>query len=157
MSFQQKVVIEQAIGVEGGYAAINPVVTHPGGKMAEVDLPIGRFCWQGSEPDTVTNIGTGKPLGFVVREQTYAITDYRDEAQNFVPEGCNVSVSLKGDFFVKTATASTIGQKVFASLTDGSITTDDAGTAVAGYEETDYFVVTEGDADDIILISNWMS
>ena len=157
MDFQTKVDIDQAIGVEGGYAAINPVVSHPAGKFAEVELPIGSFCWNGTEPDQVTNTGTGKPLGFVVREQAYVIADYRAEAQNFVPQGANVSVALKGDFFAKTATATTIGQKVFASLTDGSISTGAAGAAIAGYIETDYTVVTEGDIGDIIMISNWMA
>lgn len=73
-------------------------------------------------------------------------------------KGFPVSVAVKGDFAVVTGTAATVGQSVFAVLTDGTIKTGTAGNTVEGAEETDYKVVNingGGAAGDIIVISNW--
>jgi hypothetical protein len=65
-----------------------------------------------------------------------------------------VTVAVKGDYFVVTATAATVGQAVFA-MTDGTIKTDASGATVTGGIETSWRVKTAGSANDVILISNW--
>lgn len=154
-SFQKVVNLYQAGGIPGAYAAINPIVSTALGYIAEKDVPIGGFCWLGSEDNTCLPSGTGSPLGFVVREVTNPIVTLRGEAQDYVPAGFNVSVQRKGDFYAISATDATLGQKVFAVIADGSIATDDAGATVAGAIETDYVVIKAGDAGDLIIISNW--
>jgi hypothetical protein len=65
-----------------------------------------------------------------------------------------VTVAVKGDYFVVTATAATVGQAVFA-MTDGTVKTDASGATVTNGIETSWRVKTAGSANDVIIISNW--
>lgn len=152
--FPQSVNMYPAKGVPGAFASINPIVSTPLGYTAGADVTIGAFCWEDtSNKGSVVNTGTGAPLGFVVREVTNPIVS-QAEAQNFVPEGYNVSVMVAGDFYVQVAAAVTAGQKVFASLTDGTVSGGAAGATVSGSIETPFYFVEDGAADDIVIISS---
>ena len=145
-----------AVGVPGAFASVNPVVSTPLGRIAAVDVPIGGFCWD--DPNTegaVKNSGTGKPLGFVAREVVYPLMDLNTENPNIVPAGYNVSVQVEGDFYVQVAGAVTKGQKVFASLTDGSVSGGAAGATVEGAEETAWAFATSAAAGEIAIITNY--
>lgn len=158
--FQGQVNILPAIGVPGQHMSTNPLVSTQKVYCAAATVTIGGFVWAVTEKEKdafVKSTGEDAPLGFAVREITNPL-GYNESASNTVPKGFPVSVAVKGDFAVVTGTAATVGQSVFAVLTDGSIKTDTAGQIVAGAVETDYKVVNingGGAVGDIIVISNW--
>lgn len=163
--FQGQVNILPAIGVPGQHMSTNPLVSTQKGYCAADTVTIGGFVWaetvaenDAAENDAfVKSTGEGAPLGFAVREITNPL-GYNESASNTVPKGFPVSVAVKGDFAVITTTTATVGQSVFAVLTDGTIKTDTADVTVEGAVETDYKVVNingGGAVGDIIIISNW--
>lgn len=162
--FQGQVNILPAIGVPGQHMSTNPLVSTQKGYCAADTVTIGGFVWAVTVDEKerkndafVKSTGTGAPLGFAVREITNPL-GYNESASNTVPKGFPVSVAVKGDFAVITATTATVGQSVFAVLADGTIKTGAAGGTVEGAVETDYKVVNingGGAAGDIIVISNW--
>lgn len=156
--FQEQVNILPTIGVPGQHMSTNPLVSTQKGYCAADTVTIGGFVWAVAENDAfVKSTGAGAPLGFAVREITNPL-GYNQPASNTVPKGFPVSVAVKGDFAVITKTVATVGQSVFAVLTDGSIKTGPAGDTVSDAIKTDYKVVNingGGAAGDIIVISNW--
>lgn len=157
MAFQKTVNTYPGIGIPGAYAAINPIVSTAKGYVASAACNIGGFVWADAGADKegcVKPTGTGRPLGFAVREITNPL-GIDVEASNTVPVGYPVSVEVKGDFFAVTTTAATVGQKVFAVLADGTIKTETAQATVEGAIETDFEVIQAGAANDVIIISNW--
>ena len=162
--FQTKVNLYPAIGVPGAFASVNPVVSTALGKIAGTDLTIGGFCWDDTtNVGQVKNTGTGKPLGFVARDVIYPINtlvpfpddEETGNASNIVPKGYNVNVMVEGDFYVLAPATVTVGKKVFANTTDGTIKVGDAGDTVSGAVETDWAYVTAGNKGDIVIISNY--
>lgn len=155
MAFQKNVNTYPGIGIPGAYAAINPIVSTAKGYVASAACNIGGFVWaDASKAGCVKPTGTGRPLGFAVREITNPL-GIDVEASNVVPVGYPVSVEVKGDFFAVTLTEATVGQKVFAVLADGTIKTGAAQTTVDDAVETDFEVIQAGSANDVIIISNW--
>lgn len=155
MALQKNVNTYPGIGIPGAYAAINPIVSTAKGYVASVACNIGGFVWADpNKKGCVKPTGTGHPLGFAVREITNPL-GIDVEASNTVPVGYPVSVEVKGDFFAVTTTAATVGQKVFAVLADGTIKTETAQKSVEGAVETDFEVIQDGAANDVIIISNW--
>lgn len=143
------------IGIPGAYAAINPIVSTAKGYVASAACNIGGFVWADTKKaGCVKPTGTGRPLGFAVREITNPL-GIDVKASNVVPVGYPVSVEVKGDFFAVTLTEATVGQKVFAVLENGTIKTDAAQAIVQGAVETDFEVIQAGSAKDVIIISNW--
>lgn len=163
MAFQKTVNTYPGIGIPGAYAAINPIVSTAKGYVASAACNIGGFVWADADADKedkkgkegcVKPTGTGRPLGFAVREITNPL-GIDVEASNTVPVGYPVSVEVKGDFFAVTTTAATVGQKVFAVLANGTIKTGDAQATFEDAVETDFEVIQAGAANDVIIISNW--
>lgn len=159
--FQGQVNILPAIGVPGQHMSTNPLVSTQKGYCAADTVTIGGFVWaatvNNNDDAFVKSTGTGAPLGFAVREITNPL-GYNKSASNTVPKGFPVSVAVKGDFAVITATTAIVGQSVFAVLADGTIKTGTAAETVEGAVETDYKVVNingGGAVGDIIVISNW--
>lgn len=158
--FQGQVNILPAIGVPGQHMSTNPLVSTQKGYCAADTVTIGGFVWAATEKDNdafVKSTGEGAPLGFAVREITNPL-GYNESASKTVPKGFPVSVAVKGDFAVVTGTIATVGQSVFAVLSDGSIKTGTADDTVDGAIKTDYKVVNingGGAVGDIIVISNW--
>jgi hypothetical protein len=154
-TFQNVVKTEPAIGLPGGYAAVNPIVSTPRGYIAKTACKVGGFVWEDStDAGQVNPSGSGQPLGFAVREVNVPMgtnVAYTNE----VPVGGVVTVAVEGDFFVQPAASVTKGQKVFASLTTGAVSGAAAGATVEGAVETDFYFVTSADAGEISVISNW--
>lgn len=158
--FKGKVNILPAIGVPGQHMSTNPLVSTQKGYCAADTVTIGGFVWAVTVDGNdafVKSKGIGAPLGFAVREITNPL-GYNESASNTVPKGFPVSVAVKGDFAVITATTATVGQSVFAVNDDGTIKTGAADETVNGAVKTDYKVVNingGGAVGDIIVISNW--
>lgn len=155
--YQKSVGTSQAIGVPGAYTSINPIISTPLGYIAESDVQIGGFVWEGNQGYAKSTAGdtAARPLGFVVREVTNPLYQLGDMSSDKVPTGHNVSVQIKGDFYAISTTDATAGQKVFAVVADGTIKTGAAGVVIDGAVETDWAVALGGDADTIIMISNY--
>ena len=153
-TFQNVVKLEPAIGLPGGYASVNPIVSTPRGFIAKAAVTVGAFCWEdNSDAGQVNPSGSGLPLGFVVREQNVPMgTD--KQYTDVIPAGATVTVAVEGDFFVQPAASVTKGQKVFASTTTGAVSGASAGSVVAGSVETNWEFDTSADAGEIAIISN---
>lgn len=158
MGFQKTINIQPAPAVEGDFASANPrasVLAGEGAFIADaVGVTVGRFAWADAT-GKVKNAGSGAPTGFVHREQQALITEWLGETSMLVPEGLPITLHNEGDFWVKTLTVATIGQKVYASLTTGDVKTDAAGATVAGYIETRWSVKSAGAVGELIKISTW--
>lgn len=158
MPFQNQVNQQWAPAVEGDFASANPratVLAGPGGLVVgAAGATVGRFGWADANGN-VTNSGTGAPTGFIHREQQALITTFLAEASMVMPQGLPITLYKAGDFWVKTGTTATVGQKVFASTTDGSIQTAAAGSTVASYVETNFYVDSAGNAGELIKIGTW--
>lgn len=157
MGFQKQVYIEPAAAVAGDFASSNPrstVLAGPGALVADTaGVTVGRFAWADAN-GKVTNAGTGVPTGFVHREQQGVITIWLAESTMVIPAGLGVTLHNLGDFWAATKTVATIGQKVFASNTDGTISTGAAGDTIAGSTETDWFVASAGAVGALIKITS---
>jgi hypothetical protein len=158
MSFQAQVNITPAPAVAGDFASANPnasVVAGPGAFVAGTGgANVGAFGWADAN-GAVTNAGSGVPTGFIHRDTQALITTWLGAASMNIPVGMNVTLMSAGDFWAKTATAATIGQKVFASNTDGSVKTGTAGATIAGYTETKWFVGSVAAINELVKITTW--
>lgn len=95
MAFQKTVNTYPGIGIPGAYAAINPIVSTAKGYVASAACNIGGFVWADADKEgCVKPTGTGRPLGFAVREITNPL-GIDVEASNVVPVGYPVSVEVK--------------------------------------------------------------
>jgi len=155
--FQNVINQYQAPGVEGGFASTNPHATFLAGEGAlvagDAGVTIGRFAWV--VDGVASNAGNGAPSGFVHRDGQASITVWLAEASNLVQPGREITLMTAGDFWARTSTAATRGQKIFASLTTGQVQTAAAGATVAGYIETEYKVANTCDAGELVKMSTW--
>lgn len=157
MNFQKSINQFQAPGIEGDFASINPRATYLAGEgelvAGTAGVTVARFAWVTS--GKVANSGSGAPDGFIHREGQALITDWLGQQSMFVPMGRMITVSIAGDFWARTSTVATVGQKVFASLTTGQVQTGAAGATIAGYIETNFSVGSAAAANELIKISTW--
>ena len=148
MGFQTQVNAQQAPACAGDFASANPraaVVSPESGFVAgAAGVTVGRFAWIDAVTGLVSNTGTGKPDGFIHREQQALISVYLAETSNVVPQGFPVTVMRTGDYWATaTVGAAVKGNKVFAKLSDGTVQAGAAGATIAGFIETN-FVITQG-------------
>ena len=158
MGFQTQVNAQQAPAVAGDFASSNPraaCVAPEGGFVAgAAGVTVGRFAWIQSDGKTVLNTGTGKPDGFVHREQQAFITAYLGEASNVVPVGQPVTLMRTGDYFATaTGNSAVKGEKAFAKLADGTVEFDAAGATVAGFIETDFVCTQAAGSGELAIMT----
>ena len=158
MHFQTSVNITPAPAVAGDFASANPnasVDAGPGAFVAGTGgANVGLFGWADAN-GLVTNAGSGVPTGFIHRDMQALIVTWLAEASMNIPAGNPVTLMSAGDFWAKSLTVATVGQKVFASNTDGTVKTDAAGAIVAGYTETKWFVGSAAAANELVKITTW--
>lgn len=155
MTLQTHIGFNAASAVPGDKASLNPCVYTVGNPLAEGDVAVASFVWQGGEEHLAKNSGAGKPLGFVERVLVYPNYDVYSPASMIVPNGQALTVARKGDFYAQSTTASEPGDKVFAVSADGTLKTAAIGANVSGAVETDFTVTRGGEAGATITISNW--
>ena len=167
MAFQTSVGVYLGVGAEAQPAGTAPIIAASGGpdayRVGTAGVRIGTFVFREETPDgddetiVVTNVAptaTSVPLGFIQNVLQGYVGYFQSESM-MVPPGRGVSPKVGGDFWAKSSTVATAGQKVFASVTDGSIATGDAGATVAGHVETNYTVAHGAPVGDLIIISSW--
>jgi hypothetical protein len=153
--------------VEGDFASTNPrytVMAGPGGLVAAPSgVTVGRFAWllaspldADGAPMQASNTGSGPVAGFVHREQQGLITNFLGDASMTVPVGFPVTLFESGDFWVRNngSGANTLGQKAFASTTDGSVNFAAAGATVTGSVETKWFARSVGAVGEKVKIGD---
>jgi hypothetical protein len=159
MSFQTQVNNQQAPGVTGDFASANPRADHVSAEAGFIvgvgGITAGRFVWIESDGRSVINSGSDAPNGFVSREEQGMITEFLAESSMFIPQGSCINIWREGDFFALNAVGSSlVGQKVFASNTNGSIQTAAAGTIISGYTETNFVVRSPALINELAKISS---
>lgn len=132
MGFQKSVNNDLPLAVEGDFASANPrasVDAYEGQLVAGTGgVTVGRFAWADSTGKVLNSRSDASiPSGFIHREQQALITAFLGEATMLVPQGLGVTVMDSGDYFAKSKTNFTRGQKIFASVTDGSVSVGAAG------------------------------
>ncbi|KVR27826.1 hypothetical protein WK15_11730 [Burkholderia ubonensis] len=154
MGFPNAVRLQPEVGVPGTRASMNPISVIS--RVAQTAVTVAAFVWPGTDTDNqVQNTGTGKPLGFAITDQVGVIPNYLQEYSMSVPAGMAVQVAERGEFFAKSANAATLGQKVFATLADGTLQFGSAGATITGAVETAFVVSRGGAAGAVIKISTW--
>lgn len=162
MPFQKTINRNPPLGVEGGFASVSNTHNVLAGSGALVagtgGATIGRFAWADLDTGKATTAkvtGTNVAVGFVGRASNAGvITNWLGDASMVIPVGYEVTLFDRGDFWVKTATAATVGQAVFANDTTGAVSTGTAGATVAGSTEVPLFkVASAGAVGDLIKIS----
>lgn len=138
--FQTQVNATPAPAVAGDFASGNPRQAHPANDGAFVagtgGVTVGRFAWIQAD-GTVLNKGTGKPDGFVHREQQALISVYLAEASNLIPAGFPVTLMRTGDYYATANGSSAVrGEKVYAKLQDGSTRFEPTATPPASASVT---------------------
>lgn len=159
MPFQTSINQFPAPAVEGDFASdntrtsvLNAVETL---LAAAAGVTVGRFSWVDSPSQTASNAGSGVPDGFVHRQYGAMITQWLGQAGMVIPQGVQLSLLNQGDFWAKTLTTATVGQKVYAVLADGTIKTGAAGGSIAGAVETKWSVASAGAVGELIKITSW--
>lgn len=156
MSFQKTLNRDLPVGVEGDFASTNPyhtVLAGEGALKAGADgVTIGAFAWADLTTGLVSNkyVQNGV-LGFVRRDNTALINQYLAEASLLIPAGFGVTLYDKGDFWARFQNGATIGQKVFASIADGSVIAAD--TAPADTVDTGFVAASNATAGSLAKIT----
>lgn len=161
MSFQTFVNYTWPQGYPGAIASANPrrsVIAPLGGfRVGQTGITIAAFAWVNQDGITVSNTGSGKPVGFVHRDQQGLTTQYLQASTMTVPAGFGITLSEGGDYWAISGQAATRGNSVYASTTDGGIQTGPAGNAPQGTVDTGWTVSQGGDAGSPIIITGPLS
>lgn len=162
MAFQSSVNIYRGVGQEGHPASAETIIAYAGGpgafRAVASGVRIATFVFRSAVgSNLVTNVAPAadsKPLGFV-QNLGQAVILGRAESSMLLLGGVEVSPKVQGDFWAYSKTVAVEGQKVFASVTDGTISTGAAGATVAGHVETNYAVSHGAPVGDLVIISSW--
>lgn len=135
MGFQTFVNTDLPVAVEGDFASANPhasVLAGPGAFTAgALGVIVGRFAWARNDTGVVSNSnpGVASRIGFVQRDQRALITVWLGSSSMTVPSGLEMTLFNSGDFWGRFAAGAAIGQKVYASYADGSLSAAATGAA----------------------------
>lgn len=157
--FQRQVNAQQAPAVAGDFASANPRASVPAPEAGFVagasGLVVAAFAWIDADGRRLNNTAaSGKPNGFVHREQQAFITTYLGETSNVIPTGFPATLMRKGDYFVNTTVAAaSVGQKAFAKLADGTMQPGNAGATISGFVETDFYITQAAAVGELAVIS----
>lgn len=153
---QSQVNTDLAAAVPGQKATPNQSIYTPNNFVAgENGAQVGTFCWpDGSNPGAVdsTTSGADAPLGFVERVISTYMYDVTESGTLTVPAGQAVTVAVRGDYWVQTTETATVGGQVYVDKTNGSILSAVGSNGIAC---PGWVFRTAGNADDMVIISNW--
>ncbi len=156
MTFQKQVQKYVAEGVAGQAVTPNQSIYTAETYHADGDVKAGSFVFKTDKG--AKQSGNGAVLGLVERVLTNFNYNLTSDGSNTITDGGNLTIAVRGDYYVETKGQATVGQAVFASETDGSIKTGEIGSAQSGFVETNWTVksvLSSGSTGGLILISNW--
>ena len=156
---QKSVGLYPAIGIPGQQVAFNQAVYTPQNYLSDGTVQCGGFAFAVAASSTGTAVkfpiaslkgsAGAKPIGFVERTFTASI-ELGTDTPDIYPKGAELTIAVRGDYYIVAPAAPTIGQAVLCDPTTGAITFGAAGAA----NDTGWTVQTAGANGDTIIISN---
>lgn len=156
---QKSVGLYPAIGIPGQQVAFNQAVYTPQNYLSDGTVQCGSFAFAVAASTTGTAVkfpiaslkgsAGAKPIGFVERTFTASI-ELGTDTPDIYPKGAELTIAVRGDYYIVAPAAATIGQAVLCDPTTGAITFGAAGAA----NDTGWTVQTAGAKGDTIIISN---
>lgn len=156
---QKSVGLYPAIGIPGQQVAFNQAVYTPQNYLSDGTVQCGGFAFAVAASSTGTAVkfpiaslkgsAGAKPIGFVERTFTASI-ELGTDTPDIYPKGAELTIAVRGDYYIVAPAAATIGQAVLCDPTTGAITFGAAGAA----NDTGWTVQTAGANGDTIIISN---
>lgn len=155
MPLQQQVNIDLAPAVPGQKATPDQSVYTPINYLASNGgVSMGTFCWASADAGfaQATPLSSEAPLGFVERVISSYLFNVTEGASLLVPDGLGLTIAVRGDYWVQTTEAATVGGQVYVDKTNGNILASVGSTGIAAPGWT---FKTAGSANDMVIISNW--
>mgnify|MGYP000369500154 FL=1 len=156
---QKSVGLYPAIGIPGQQVAFNQAVYTPQNYLSDGTVQCGGFAFAVAASTTgravkfpiasLKGSAGAKPIGFVERTFTASI-ELGTDTPDIYPKGSELTIAVRGDYYIVAPAAATLGQAVLCDPTTGAITFGDAGAA----NDTGWTVQTAGAKGDTIIISN---
>lgn len=165
MALQTTVNVSPALGVPGGQAAYLGNVTTVRQYLSDGTAKAGSFALPStSSVNTggdaggsagfvgLTNSSATAAIGLVVRDITGTLGLGVDGSLVY-ESGAAVTVAIRGDYYILSTEAATVGEKVIVTVATGAISF--AASASAGEVDTGWTVTTAASASgELIVISN---
>lgn len=155
MTFQKNVGLTNKVAIQGDRANQNTTIYDAVNFLAgEGGVKAGGFVFRDPSDETkvvMTGSSVAVVEGFVERVQNVNGFTF-DPASMDIAEGENVSVAVKGDFYVEADGAVSVGDKVYTDYETGA-TTFSSGAKTT---DTGFTAKTSAAASgDMVVISNW--
>jgi hypothetical protein len=156
---QKSVGLYPAIGIPGQQVAFNQAVYTPQNYLSDGTVQCGGFAFAVAASTTGTAVkfpiaslkgsAGDKPIGFVERTFTASI-ELGTDTPDIYPEGSELTIAIRGDYYIVAPAAAMVGQAVLCNPTTGAISFGTAGAT----NDTGWTVQTAGAKGDTIIISN---
>ena len=155
MTFQKSVGLKNKVAIAGDRANQNPTIYDAVNFLAGTGgVEVGGFVFRDSSDESqvvMTGSSVAVVEGFVERVQNVNGFTF-DPADMTIAEGENVSVAVKGDFYVPADGAVSVGDTVYTNYETG-VTTFTSGAKTT---DTGFKAKTSASASgDMVIISNW--
>lgn len=139
--------------IDGEFASFNPYVSTITGVRARGDIPVARFGWYDAAANNIGYARTPTALQVAFVGRIYELTRalYVDRGLIWLRSGYPVNAYLQGDFLCRFPEGATAGQRVYASVLDG---TPYSGYAVNALQ-TPWSVVRTAPPGQPTVISSW--
>jgi hypothetical protein len=129
------------LGMEGDFCSANPRASTLAGEGAFIagalPVTVGRFGWVDATGKVQNSAAASVRLGFIgLRGNPVIITPFLGGSGLQVQPGFEMTLYDTADLFMRFAAGATIGQKVFASYSDGTAIAGAAGSTPAGASVT---------------------
>lgn len=148
MALQSQVNLYRAVGVQGGKATPDQSIYTPINYVAgEGGVTAGAFCYADADTEGVAVAAGTTVLGFVERVISASLYDVTANGSLVYPEGTGLTIAVKGDYYVAAPETVAVGDTVYADA--------DTGAVAATGNDTGFVYKTAGDADELVIISNW--
>lgn len=140
---------------EGAFASQNPRATLLAGSLSfragDDGLAVARFGWADVDTHLAANSRTNPTqlLGFVAPVVAGNSAVRVTRGVRYIRPGVGVTLMAGGDFWARFPGGATFGQRVYASLVDGSAISGEA----ADSEPTPWYVVTDTMPGGLAIIS----
>lgn len=157
--FQKSVEFYQSKAVEGDRASTHievfAIASDQQMLAGDENVKVGRFAFLNDGKVYGKKPASGFNQLVFIHRQNIGTVFYDEEGSLAIPKNRPVSAFVAGEFWARFQSGASIGQKVFASETDGSVLADSAGVTVSGAVETKFIVRTEAAAGELAKISTW--
>lgn len=144
--------LDSAVAVPGMPVVPNQAIYTPVNYLAENAVPVGQFVAKGTADGTAAAAGittAGDIIGFNERVINSFNYDLTSAGSLSVPDGGNLTIAVKGFYYVSAPDTVTEDAFVYCDAT-GAICASSATGAI----KTKWLYYTAGDAGDIVIITN---